>query len=80
MGWLALGVGICVPLPQIAKLLRGEGSGVSIGTYILLCVAMAGYLVHAWSIKSPVFVTAQAVNLLSNSFVLAILLRRKYGH
>jgi uncharacterized protein with PQ loop repeat len=79
VGWLALGVGICVPLPQIAKLLRGEGSGVSIGTYALLCVAMAGYLVHAISISSEVFIAAQSVNLATNSIVLVILLRRKYG-
>ena len=80
VGWCAVGVGICVPLPQILKLVRHSGSGVSVGTYALLCITMAGYLYHAISISDPVFVTAQAINLVTNGTILAILIRRKYAN
>ena len=79
VGWAGVFVGIAVPLPQIWKLVRHSGAGVSIGTYCLLCVAMACYLTHAILIKDAVFITAQSVNLVTNSVILVILLRRKYG-
>lgn len=78
IGWCAVFVGVCVPLPQIWKLVRHSGDGVSIGTYALLCLTMAGYLIHAIGITDKVFITAQSINLVTNGTILAILIRRKY--
>lgn len=79
VGWLGLAIGVCVPIPQLIKLFHKRGNSVSIGTYALLVGAMACYLIHAVQIKDLVFILAQSFNLVTNSIVLGILVRRKYG-
>jgi uncharacterized protein with PQ loop repeat len=73
VGWVGLGFGVCVPLPQLYQMIRHKAFHVSLWTYILLFIAIACYLWHAIFIRDPVFITAQAVNLLTNGAVLFLL-------
>jgi len=75
VGWVGLGFGICVPLPQLYQMIRHKTYHVSMLTYVLLVLAMTCYAIHAYTIKSPVFFTAQFVNLITNGAVLFILLK-----
>ena len=82
VGWVALFFGICVPLPQLLKMLKtGKSNDVSLLTYVFLFFALIGYLIHAIYIQAPVFIVAQGFNLTTNSIVLFILVKRKlkYG-
>lgn len=77
IGWIGLCFGVLVPLPQIHKILKKKQDGVSLGTYVLLCLALTCYLIHAIYISSPVFMAAQGLNLCTNGVILVLLLRRK---
>lgn len=77
--WIGLFLSTTVPLPQIWKLVRHDGAGVSIVTYCLLCLAMACWIIHAVEIGDAFFIISNSVNLTTNSVILVILLRRKYG-
>ena len=82
VGWIGLGFVILVPLPQLYRMIKtGKSNDVSTLTYIFLCLALTGYLIHAVYISAPVFIVAQAFNLTTNSVILIILMRRKlkYG-
>ncbi len=82
IGWIAIGFGILVPLPQLLKMLKtGKSNDVSLLTYVFLFFALTGYLIHAIYIQAPVFIVAQSFNLFTNSIVLFILVKRKlkYG-
>ena len=82
VGWVGLFFGILVPIPQLYKMIKtGKSRSVSLLTYVFLCLAMIGYLIHAIYISAPVFIVAQSVNLTNNSIILIILIRRKlkYG-
>ncbi len=82
VGWIALFFGILVPLPQLYRMIKtGRSRDVSLTTYVFLCLAMTGYLLHAIYIGAEVFIVAQAFNLTTNSIVLSILVKRKlrYG-
>ena len=75
IGWMGVAIGLCVPIPQIVKILNtGEVSGISIGTYILLISCMTCYLIHAIHIKSKVFIVAQSINIATNSIILGYLI------
>lgn len=83
--WLGLGVGIMgiclgflVAPPQLVKIIRtGKVDGISLMTYIFLCLALICYLLHAIYIKSPVFIVAQSINLISNSIILWLLIKAR---
>ena len=81
-GYVGLVFGIFVPLPQLYRMIKTKKSNdVSTLTYVFLCLAMIGYLIHAIWINAPVFIAAQAFNLSTNTIVLSILIGRKvkYG-
>jgi uncharacterized protein with PQ loop repeat len=74
IGWLGVAFGLLVAPMQLIKIVQtGEVGDISLFTYLFLCLAMVCYLVEAIRIKSPVFITAQAVNLVVNSAVLVLL-------
>ena len=82
IGWIAVFFGVCVPIPQLYRMLKtGKSKDVSMLTYVFLCTAMTGYLILAIYINEPVFIVAQSVNLLTNSMILAVKVKRglKYG-
>jgi len=78
IGWFGVLFGLFVAPAQLLRILRtGETRGISLCTYIFLLLALTCYLVHAIMIQDPVFIVAQAINMLSNAAILIILLRRK---
>lgn len=78
MGWAGVLVGIAVPLPQLVHIVKTRRvKNVSVGTYILLEIAMFFYLVHAIYISAPVFIVAQSFNLTTNGVILALLWTHK---
>ncbi len=78
IGFIGVGLGLAVPIPQLMKIRRGGHiNGISLHTYIFLVLALACYLIHAIYINSIVFTIAQSVNLATNSVILAILWRRR---
>ena len=80
VGWLGVATGLLVAPPQLIKIIRKKSvDGISTLTYIALVVALTFYLLHAIYIHSPVFITAQSVNLVTNGTILIMLLRRKNG-
>ena len=82
IGWFAVFFGVMVPLPQLYRMIKtGKSKDVSMLTYVFLCIAMTGYLILAISIGEWVFIVAQSLNLITNSVILSIKIRRKirYG-
>jgi uncharacterized protein with PQ loop repeat len=78
IGWCGFCLGAFVAPAQLLRIIKTkEVKGISLTTYIFLVCAMTCYLLHAISIKSPVFVTAQSVNLLTNLIILVLLIRRR---
>mgnify|MGYP001579327535 CR=1 FL=1 len=75
-GWFGVAAGLLVAPPQLWRILRtGEVRGISTVTYTFLMFAMAGYLIHAIYINAPVFIVAQAINLVANSAIFWLLLK-----
>ena len=78
IGWLGVVFGLLVAPPQLWKILKtGETTGISLYTYSFLVCALICYLIHAIIIKDAVFITAQSVNLITNSVVLWLLIKGK---
>mgnify|MGYP001604601788 CR=1 FL=1 len=79
VGYLGILSGLMVAPPQLLKILRTKNiDGISYTTYVFLVLALILYLLHAIYIQSPVFIVAQSLNLVSNTAILIIMLRRKY--
>ena len=78
IGWVGVLLGLCVPIPQLIKIIKTKKlNDISLGTYIFLFGCLTCYLIHAIYIKSPVFMTAQAINLITNGIILYLLLRHR---
>lgn len=76
IGWVGVGFGLLVPLPQLIKILKTKSlNDISMFTYIFLVMCLTCYLIHATYIKSPVFITAQSLNLCTNGIILGLLIR-----
>ena len=70
IGWFGVLMGLGVAPPQLYKIITtGETQAISLLTYTFLCLALVCYLIHAIHIKSKVFITAQAINLLTNAII-----------
>ena len=65
-GWMALIMGQLVAWPQVLKLSRQSGEGVSVLTYVLLLVSMTLYLVHAIHIGDLVTTVSVALSYVPN--------------
>ena len=75
IGWVGVVFGLLVAPPQLYKIITTGGvNDISVWTYTFLCCALVCYLIHAIHIKSKVFITAQSLNLVVNSMVLACLI------
>ena len=74
VGWLGVILGFFVAPFQLLKIIQtGVTDGISLPTYIFLCLAIACYLYEAIRIKSKVFITAQSVNLTTNIIILVLI-------
>lgn len=76
-GWIGLMLGQTVAWPQVLKLRRDEGNGVSLLTYGLLLVSMALYLVHAIEIRDTVTIVSVPAAFVPNVLIAVTLLRRR---
>jgi len=77
IGWLGVGFGLLVAPPQLWKILKtGKTEGISLCTYAFLTLALICYLIHAICIKDAVFITAQSINLVTNSIILYLLVKK----
>jgi len=75
IGWLGVGFGFLVGPAQLLRIWQtGEIVGISVVTYIFLVLALACYLFEAIRIRSWVFITAQSINLITNSIILGYLI------
>ena len=80
IGWIGVALGLLVAPPQLWKILRTkETKGISLWTYTFLVGALVFYLIHAILIKDAVFITAQSINITTNSVILWLLIKRRYG-
>lgn len=78
VGWIGVGLGLCVPIPQLINILTHKRiDGVSLMTYVFLVGCLVCYLGHAIYISAEVFIFAQAFNLCSNGTILVLLIRNK---
>jgi uncharacterized protein with PQ loop repeat len=78
IGWVGVGFGLLVPIPQLIKILRHQKvDGIALWTYIFLVACLACYLWHAVYIKSAVFTVAQSINLINNGAILVLLVKKK---
>ena len=78
IGWVGVFWGLLVAPPQLWKIIKtGRTDGISLMTYIFLFLALLCYLIHAISIKSPVFVVAQSLNLVTNGIILWLLIKAR---
>ena len=78
IGWLGVAFGLFVAPPQLYKILKtGKTEGISLATYTFLALALVCYLIHAILIQDAVFIVAQSVNLVTNSVILWLLVRRR---
>jgi len=76
VGWLGVLLGFFVAPFQLIKILQtGVTDGISMMTYIFLCLALICYLYEAIRIKSKVFITAQSINLAANIMILVLILK-----
>ncbi len=77
IGWLGVAFGFLVGPAQLWRILRtGKVEGISLMTYVFLCLALVCYLIHAICIKDMVFIVAQSVNLCVNTIILCRLLKK----
>ena len=75
IGWLGVGFGFLVGPTQLIRILQtGEITGISLVTYVFLVLALACYLFEAIRIRSKVFITAQSINLVTNTIILGYLI------
>lgn len=76
-GWASVVLGQLVSWPQVWKLRRERGEGVSLLSYGLLLVSMLLYLSHAVSIHDVVTMVAVPLSLLPNVVIASVLVRRR---
>ena len=78
IGWVGAGLGACISLPQLIKILKtGQTANISIATYVILVFAITFYLIHAIYIGAEVFIVTNAVNLVARTTILTLLIRRR---
>lgn len=76
IGWLGVAFGLCVPIPQLVKIIKTKKlADVSLGTYTFLVLCLLCYLIHAIHIKAEVFICAQSVNLCTNGVIFFLLIK-----
>ena len=76
-GWASVALGQLVSWPQVLKLRRERGDGVSLVTYSIVLVSMSLFLVHAISIGDLVSTVSVPVSLIPNVVIAVTLVRRR---
>jgi len=76
-GWASVALGQLVSWPQVLKLRRERGDGVSLASYAIVNVSMTLFFVHAVSIGDAVSMTSVPVSMVPNVMIAVTLLRRR---
>lgn len=76
-GWIGLMLGQIVAWPQVLKLRRERGSGISLLSYALLLVSMSLYLAHAIEIRDTVTIVSVPLAFVPNVLIAVTLVRRR---
>jgi MtN3 and saliva related transmembrane protein len=76
-GWIAVALGQMVAWPQVLRLCRQRGDGVSLLTYLILLVSMSLYLLHAVEIRDAVTTASVSLAYVPNVVIAVILIRRR---
>lgn len=73
IGWLGLGIGIFVSIPQFTKSIKDKSTrGLSKRSYQLLCLTITCYLIRAIAVKEPVFIISNSFGLIVTSAMLCL--------
>ncbi len=76
-GWASVILGQLVSWPQVLKLRRERGDGVSLASYAIVNVSMTLFFLHAIAIGDVVSVASVPVSMVPNIVIATTLLRRR---
>ena len=76
-GWASVALGQLVSWPQVLKLRRERGEGVSLASYAIVTVSMSLFFVHALAIGDLVSTVSVPVSLIPNVVIAVTLVRRR---
>jgi uncharacterized protein with PQ loop repeat len=76
-GWASVVLGQLVSWPQVLKLRRERGDGVSLASYAIVTVSMTLFFLHAVAIGHVVSVASVPVSMVPNILIATTLLRRR---
>lgn len=75
-GWTSVVLGQLVSWPQVLKLRRERGDGVSLASYSIVLVSMSLFLVHAVAIGDLISTVSVPLSLIPNVLIATTLVRR----
>jgi uncharacterized protein with PQ loop repeat len=70
-------LGQLVSWPQVLKLRRERGDGVSLASYAIVNVSMTPFFVHAVAIRDAVSIASVPASMVANIQIATTLLRRR---
>src|SRR3954468_15009428 len=76
-GWASVILGQLVSWPQVLKLRRERGDGVSLASYAIVNVSMTLFFLHAIGIGDTVSMVSVPVSMVPNVLIATTLLRRR---
>ena len=76
-GWASVVLGQLVSWPQVLKLRRERGDGVSLASYAIVNVSMSLFFVHAVAIGDAVSMASVPVSMIPNVVIATTLVRRR---
>jgi uncharacterized protein with PQ loop repeat len=76
-GWTSVALGQLVSWPQVLKLRRERGDGVSLASYAIVLVSMSLFLVHAVTIGDSITMVSVPLSLCPNVLIAVTLARRR---
>jgi uncharacterized protein with PQ loop repeat len=76
-GWTSVVLGQLVSWPQVLKLRRERGDGVSLASYAIVNVSMTLFFLHAVAIGDAVSMASVPVSMVPNVLIATTLLRRR---
>jgi uncharacterized protein with PQ loop repeat len=76
-GWASVALGQLVSWPQVMKLRRERGDGVSLASYAIVNVSMTLFFLHAIAIGDAVSMVSVPVSMVPNVVIAVTLVRRR---
>jgi uncharacterized protein with PQ loop repeat len=76
-GWSSVVLGQLVSWPQVLKLRRERGDGVSLASYAIVNVSMSLFFLHAVAIGDAISMVSVPVSMVPNVVIATTLLRRR---